>query len=70
MARVQLVIPDEDRDRFVHQAQRTGMTLSAWLRPLPTDGSKNSSNPIPSNPQPTLRNSSVPATHWKVLGEN
>lgn len=32
MARVQLVIPDEDRDRFVHQAQREGMTLSAWLR--------------------------------------
>lgn len=32
MARVQCVIPDEDRDRFVHQAQREGMTLSAWLR--------------------------------------
>ena len=32
MARVQLVIPDEARDRFVHQAQREGMTLSAWLR--------------------------------------
>lgn len=32
MARVQLVIPDEDRDRFVHQAQTEGMTLSAWLR--------------------------------------
>ena len=32
MARVQLVIPDEDRDRFVHQARREGMTLSAWLR--------------------------------------
>ena len=32
MARVQLVIPDEDRDRFVHQAKREGMTLSAWLR--------------------------------------
>ena len=32
MARVQLVIPDEDRDRFVYQARREGMTLSAWLR--------------------------------------
>ena len=32
MARVQLVIPDEDRDRFVHQARREGMTLSGWLR--------------------------------------
>lgn len=27
-----MVIPDEDRDRFVHQAQREGLTLSAWLR--------------------------------------
>ena len=32
MARVQLLIPDEDRDRFVHQARQEGMTLSAWLR--------------------------------------
>lgn len=32
MARVQLVIPDEDRDRYVHQARREGMTLSAWIR--------------------------------------
>lgn len=32
MARVQLVIPDEERDRFVHQARREGMTFSAWLR--------------------------------------
>ena len=32
MARVQLVIPDEDCDRFVHQARREGLTLSAWLR--------------------------------------
>ena len=32
MARVQLVIPDEDRDRFVHQARREGITFSAWLR--------------------------------------
>ena len=32
VARVQLVMPDEDRDRFVHQARREGMSLSAWLR--------------------------------------
>lgn len=32
MARVQLIIPDEDRDRFVHQARREGLTFSAWLR--------------------------------------
>ena len=31
MARVQLIIPDEDRDRFVYQARREGLTLSAWL---------------------------------------
>ena len=32
MARVQLVIPDEDHDRFVLQARKEGLTLSAWLR--------------------------------------
>ena len=32
MARIQLVIPDEGHDRFVHQARREGLTLSAWLR--------------------------------------
>ena len=32
MARVQLLIPDADKDRFVHQARREGMSLSAWLR--------------------------------------
>lgn len=32
MARVQLVIPDPDRDRFVAQARREGLSLSAWLR--------------------------------------
>lgn len=31
MARVQLLIPDEDRDRFVRQAQVEGMSLRAWL---------------------------------------
>lgn len=32
MARVQLVMSDEDRDRFSHQARSEGLTLSAWLR--------------------------------------
>ena len=32
MARVQLVMPDDDRDLFVHQARQEGMSLSAWLR--------------------------------------
>lgn len=32
MARVQLIIPDEDREQFVDQARREGMTFSAWLR--------------------------------------
>lgn len=32
MARVQLVMADDERDRFVHQARREGMSLSAWLR--------------------------------------
>ena len=32
MARVQLVMPDDDRNRFVDQARREGMSLSAWLR--------------------------------------
>ena len=32
MTRVQLVMSDEDRERFVDQARREGMSLSAWLR--------------------------------------
>jgi len=32
MARINLVISDDDRDRFIYQARREGMTLSAWLR--------------------------------------
>ncbi len=32
MARVQLIIPDADREQFVRQARREGLTLSAWLR--------------------------------------
>ncbi len=32
MARVHITIPDEERERFVHQAQSEGLSLSAWLR--------------------------------------
>ena len=32
MVRVQIIIPDQDRERFARQAQREGMTFSAWLR--------------------------------------
>ena len=32
VTRVQLVVPDEDHARFVRQAEREGMSLSAWLR--------------------------------------
>ena len=31
MARVELTIPDEERDLFARQARNEGMTLSAWL---------------------------------------
>ena len=37
MARVQFVVPDEDRDRLVAQARREGLTLSAWLRDAARD---------------------------------
>ena len=37
MARVQLVIPDADKSRYVHQARREGMSLSAWLRAAARD---------------------------------
>ena len=32
MARVQLVMSDADREGYLHQARREGMTFSAWLR--------------------------------------
>lgn len=32
VTRVQLVVPDVDHARFVRQARREGMSLSAWLR--------------------------------------
>ena len=37
MARVQLVMPDDDRERFVRQARREGMSLSGWLRAAARD---------------------------------
>ena len=32
MARVQLIIPDDDRVRFGEQARREGLSLGAWIR--------------------------------------
>lgn len=32
MARIHLVLTDEDRDSFAHEAQREGLSLSEWLR--------------------------------------
>ena len=32
MARFQLIIRDEDKSRYIHQARKEGLTLSAWLR--------------------------------------
>lgn len=32
MARIQLVLSNEDRDRFFHEAQKEGISLSEWLR--------------------------------------
>ena len=32
MARVQLVMPDDDQARFLRQARREGLSFSAWLR--------------------------------------
>ncbi|MYC48342.1 MAG: hypothetical protein F4X45_08460 [Chloroflexi bacterium] len=32
MARIQLVLPDADKDQFVKQARSEGMSLSQWLR--------------------------------------
>ena len=37
MTRVQLVVPDVDHARFVRQAKREGMSLSAWLRSAARD---------------------------------
>ena len=32
MARIQVIIPDDERERFADQARREGLTFSAWLR--------------------------------------
>lgn len=37
MARVELLIPDEDHDRFAYQARTEGMSLSAWLRAVASE---------------------------------
>lgn len=37
MARVQLVMSDEDRARFTHEARREGVSFSAWMRAAACD---------------------------------
>ena len=70
MARVQLVISDEDRDRFVRQAQSEGMTLSEWLRAAAHRLLEEQQRSHPLNPQPTSKSSSAPATRWKAPNGN
>ena len=67
MARVQLVIPDEDRDRFVHQARREGMTLSAWLRAAARQRFEQQQRLRNlSKPRRIWRDSFLNATRWKA----
>ena len=47
MARVQLIIPDEDRDRFAHHARLEGMSLSRWLRAAAEDRIERRERPKP-----------------------
>ncbi len=46
MARVQLVIPDADKDRYVNQARREGMSLSAWIRAAAHDRLEKRNNSV------------------------
>ncbi len=43
MARVQLIIRDEQRSQYIHQARKEGLTLSAWLRCAADDRLKRNS---------------------------
>ena len=63
MARVQLVMADDDRDRFVHQARQEGLSLSAWLR---TSASKSARASSSSSHLRTLRSFSGHALRWKA----
>ena len=42
MARIQLVLPKEDRDRFFREAQKEGISLSEWLRRAGRDRARRS----------------------------
>ena len=70
MARVQLIIPDKDRDRFVHQARKEGMTFSAWLRAAARDRLEGGRARNGSNPETTLSCSSRSVTHGEVPAWN
>jgi hypothetical protein len=37
MARIHVVLDDDDRERFRHQAEREGKSLGAWLRDAARD---------------------------------
>lgn len=45
MARIQLVLPDADRDRFIHEAKKEGISLSEWLRRAGRDRARHRSIP-------------------------
>lgn len=44
MARIQLVLSSEDRDRFFHEAQKEGISLSEWLRRAGRDRARRDSS--------------------------
>ena len=66
MARVQLVMADDDRDRFVHQARQEGMSLSAWLREAAHERLEKRRSPSYSSHLRTLRSFSGHALRWKA----
>lgn len=47
VARIQLVLPDADKDRFVHQAQMEGISLSQWLRTAAHDRLERAQSRVP-----------------------
>ena len=51
MARLQVLISDEERERFAYQARIEGMTLSAWLRAAAHERLKNRQDITPFSSQ-------------------
>ena len=54
VARVQLVIPDADRDRFGRQARREGLSLSAWLRAAARERTERRQRSAPFSSRPDI----------------